>query len=99
VLNAMGGVTRLHAKRVEQAAFVVLKSPDTPSILVETGFISNPQEARRLASREHQQKMARAIFSGVNRHFTQNPPPNTFLAWQKRNARQPVPDTLASADE
>jgi N-acetylmuramoyl-L-alanine amidase len=99
VLSAMGGVTRLHAKRVEQAAFVVLKSPDTPSILVETGFISNPQEARRLASREHQQKMARAIFNGVNKHFSQNPPPNTYLAQVKRNARQPVPDALASAEQ
>lgn len=99
VLNAMGGVTRLHAKRVEQAAFMVLKSPDTPSILVETGFISNPQEAKRLASRDHQQKMARAIFSGVNKHFSQNPPPNTYLAWQKRNAREGGPSTLASADE
>jgi N-acetylmuramoyl-L-alanine amidase len=98
VLNAMGGVTRLHAKRVEQAAFVVLKSPDTPSILVETGFISNPQEARRLASKEHQQKMARAIFNGVNKHFTQNPPPNTYLALVKRNGRQAA-STLASADE
>lgn len=98
VLTAMGGVTRLHAKRVEQAAFMVLKSPDTPSILVETGFISNPQEAKRLASRDHQQKMARAIFSGVNKHFSQNPPPNTYLAWQKRKGREGA-DTLASADE
>ena len=98
VLNAMGGVTRLHAKRVEQAAFVVLKSPDTPSILVETGFISNPQEAKRLASREHQQKIARAIFNGVNRHFSQNPPPNTYLAWVKRNGRASAADTLASAE-
>lgn len=97
VLNAMSGVTRLHAKRVEQAAFVVLKSPDTPSILVETGFISNPQEARRLSSREHQQKMARAIFNGVNKHFSQNPPPNTYLAYAKRNARQAATD-LASAE-
>jgi N-acetylmuramoyl-L-alanine amidase len=99
VLSAMGGVTRLHAKRVEQAAFMVLKSPDTPSILVETGFISNPQEAKRLASRDHQQKMARAIFNGVNKHFSQNPPPNTYLAWQKRKEREGAADTLASAGE
>lgn len=99
VLNAMGGVTRLHAKRVEQAAFVVLKSPDTPSILVETGFVSNPQEARRLASRDHQQKIARAIFTGVDRHFNQNPPPNTYIAWQKRNGRAGADSTLASAEQ
>jgi N-acetylmuramoyl-L-alanine amidase len=99
VLNSLGGVTRLHTNRVEQAAFVVLKSPDTPSILVETGFVSNPQEARRLASSDHQEQIARAIFSGVNRYFSQNPPPNTYLAWVKRNGRPPAAtDSLASAE-
>lgn len=88
VLDSMSMVTRLHTRRVEQAAFVVLKSPDTPSILVETGFISNPREAQRLASRDYQQKMARAIFSGINRHFLQSPPPNTYLAWVKRHGGQ-----------
>lgn len=88
VLSSMSGVTRLHTRRVEQAAFVVLKSPDTPSILVETGFISNPGEARRLASRDYQQQMARAIFNGINRYFSQSPPPNTYLAWVKRNGSQ-----------
>jgi N-acetylmuramoyl-L-alanine amidase len=99
VLNAMGGVAKLHTNRVEQAAFVVLKSPDTPSILVETGFVSNPQEARRLASSDYQQKIAQAIFKGVNRHFSQNPPPNTYLAWLKRNGK-PVTaaDALASVE-
>ena len=95
VLDSMSLITRLHTRRVEQAAFVVLKSPDTPSILVETGFISNPREAPRLASRAYQQKMARAIFSGINRHFTQSPPPNTYLAWVKRNGRE---TSLASSD-
>lgn len=87
VLRAMGGITRLHSPRVEQAAFVVLKSPDTPSILVETGFVSNPKEARRLASRDHQQQLARAIFKGVDRYFSRNPPPNTYLAAKRRSAR------------
>ncbi|HSB96692.1 MAG TPA: N-acetylmuramoyl-L-alanine amidase, partial [Spongiibacteraceae bacterium] len=84
----------------EQAAFVVLKSPDTPSILVETGFVSNPQEARRLSSRDYQQQIARAIFNGVNRHFSQNPPPNTYLAWLKRNGKPPAAgaDSLASVE-
>ncbi len=100
VLNSLGGMTKLHTNRVEQAAFVVLKSPDTPSILVETGFISNPQEARRLASRDYQQQVARAIFHGVNRHFSQSPPPNTYLAWVKRNGRPPVQagDALAAVE-
>lgn len=95
VLNSMGGITRLHSKRVEQAAFVVLKSPDTPSILVETGFISNPKEAKRLASRDHQKRVARAIFNGVDRYFSLNPPPNTYLAAKLRRTREG--DALASA--
>jgi len=85
VLNSMSGIARLHSQRVEQAAFVVLKSPDTPSILVETGFVSNPKEAKRLSSAEYQQQIARAIFKGVDRYFRMNPPPNTYLAWAKRN--------------
>lgn len=87
VLHSISGVTRLHSQRVEQAAFVVLKSPDTPSILVETGFVSNPKEARRLGSREYQQQVARAIFNGINRYFSRNPPPNTYLASKRRIAR------------
>lgn len=95
VLRSIGGVTRLHSPHVEQAAFVVLKSPDTPSILVETGFVSNPKEARRLGSREYQQQVARAIFNGVDRYFSRHPPPNTYLAAKRRGAR-PV-DNVASA--
>ena len=64
VLAALKPFNRLHKKRVEQASFIVLKSPDIPSILVETGFISNPGEAARLATRSHQEKLARAIFKG-----------------------------------
>jgi N-acetylmuramoyl-L-alanine amidase len=85
VLSAMSGLTHLHSRRVEQAGFMVLKSPDTPSILVETGFISNPEESRKLASSRYQQQMARSIFSGIHRHFSQSPPPNTYLAWVRRN--------------
>lgn len=83
VLKSIGGIARLHKKQVEQAGFVVLKSPDIPSILVETGFISNPTEAKRLASRSYQQKMARSIFQGVNRYFSSNLPVGTLLAAQK----------------
>lgn len=85
VLTAMGGVNKLHKKRVEQAGFVVLKSPDMPSILVETGFISNPQEARKLGDPGHRRRMAQAIFNGVKRHFAIHPPDGTRIAWQRRN--------------
>ncbi|HEY9446470.1 MAG TPA: N-acetylmuramoyl-L-alanine amidase, partial [Burkholderiales bacterium] len=57
-----------------QAGFAVLKSPDIPSILVETAFISNPDEERRLRSEPYQAKMAEAIFSGIRRYFSRNPP-------------------------
>lgn len=98
ILNAMGNIGRLHSRRVEQAGFMVLKSPDTPSILVETGFISNPGEARLLTSRDYQRQMANAIFNGIHRHYSQNPPPNTYLAWAKRN-RSSSQQALANADE
>lgn len=80
VLAHVGRVAKLHKNRVEQAAFVVLKSPDMPSILVETGFISNPSEARRLSQAEHQSKLARAIANGVTQFMRANPPPGTQLA-------------------
>jgi len=86
VLKSLDGVTRLHKKRVEQAGFVVLKSPDIPSILVETGFISNPKEARRLSQPAYQQKMAKAIFTGVKRYFQHKPPAGTLLAERKRKS-------------
>ncbi len=74
VLNELGGINRLHKGEVEQAGFAVLKSPDIPSILVETAFISNPEEERRLKDDGYQDKMANAIVSGVQRYFAKNPP-------------------------
>ncbi len=84
ILKKLGQVTRLHKPGVEQAAFAVLKSPDIPSILVEAGFISNPQEERNLLSSAHQDKVARAVFDGIDEYFNALPPPGTLLAWQKR---------------
>lgn len=81
VLSNMGGITPLHKRRVEQAGFMVLKSPDIPSILVETGFISNPNEAKKLHSASHQQALARSITTGVKQFFHENPPPGTYVAW------------------
>ncbi len=74
VLGELGGINTLHRGRVEQAGFAVLKSPDTPSILVETAFISNPTEEQRLKDDAYQDKMASAILGGIKRYFAQNPP-------------------------
>jgi N-acetylmuramoyl-L-alanine amidase len=74
VLGHLGEINDLHKGAVEQAGFAVLKSPDIPSILVETAFISNPEEERRLNDDEYQTKMATAIVSGIKRYFASNPP-------------------------
>ena len=74
VLSQLGEINTLHKPHVEQASFAVLKSPDIPSILVETAFISNPDEEKRLKDDAYQNKMAEAIFSGIKRYFSKNPP-------------------------
>lgn len=73
VLNELGDINDLHRGRVEQAGFAVLKSPEIPSILVETAFISNPGEERRLNDKGYQMKLATAILGGIKRYFAQNP--------------------------
>lgn len=84
VLNRLGKINKLHKRTVEQAAFAVLKSPDIPSLLIETGYISNPGEARKLATSSHQRRLARAIFDGVRVSLRENPPTGTYLAWVKQ---------------
>ena len=74
VLGELGAINQLHNGSVEQAGFAVLKSPDIPSILVETAFISNPEEERRLTDDAYQDKMAAAILGGIKRYFAKNPP-------------------------
>jgi len=74
VLDQIGGINTLHKARVEQAGFAVLKAPDIPSILVETAFISNPQEEKRLKRGDYQEQMALAIVEGIKRYFANNPP-------------------------
>ena len=74
VLQEIGGINGLHKPRVEQAGFAVLKAPDIPSILVETAFISNPQEEERLRDEAYQQQMAEALIAGIRRYFKANPP-------------------------
>jgi len=73
VLAQLGNINDLHKDEVEQAGFAVLKAPDIPSILVETAFISNPQEEKRLREDGYQDKMAEAIYRGIQRYFSKNP--------------------------
>jgi len=82
VLNSINSVALLHKRHVEQAGFMVLKSPDVPSILVETGFISNPDESRKLSSPGYRRQMAHAVFAGVRTYFNQHPPAGSQLAAQ-----------------
>jgi N-acetylmuramoyl-L-alanine amidase len=74
VLTALGDVNTLHKPQVEQAGFAVLRAPDIPSILVETAFISNPEEEARLNDEAYQEKMADAILRGIQRYLASNPP-------------------------
>ncbi|WP_296229321.1 N-acetylmuramoyl-L-alanine amidase [Ralstonia sp. UBA689] len=74
VLDQIGGINRLHKGQVEQAGFAVLKAPDIPSILVETAFISNPEEEAKLNDLGHQNQLADAILRGIRAYFAKNPP-------------------------
>jgi len=74
VLQRLGSVNTLHKANVEQASFAVLKAPDVPSILVETAFISNPQEEKRLNDEAYQDKLARAILEGIKEYIARHPP-------------------------
>lgn len=82
VLSSLGGIAHLHKRHVEQAGFMVLKSPDVPSILVETGFISNPDESRKLATQAYRKQMASSVFKGIRQYFYQHPPAGTYVAAQ-----------------
>ncbi len=90
VLGSLAGITTLHQKRVEQAGFAVLKSPDVPSILVETGFISNARDSQRLVTARHQQAVANGLFEGLQRYFEKNPPIDSYLAWQQEQRKAQV---------
>ena len=85
VLKSLGRVGKRHKRRVEQAGFLVLKSPDIPSILIETGFLTNPSDAKRLSNPKHQEKVAGAILEGILRHFDRSPPPGTVFAAAQRH--------------
>ncbi len=93
-LYRIGNITN---RGVKHAGFIVLKSPDIPSLLVETAFISNPTEEARLLDPKHQQKLAEAIHQGVKAYFYSNPPPGTIVA--ELRARQSTPTVVARSGE
>lgn len=95
VLLALAKIGPLHKRDVQRANFVVLRSPDVPSILVETAFITNPTEERRLADRGEQKKLADAILDGVRDYFNAAPPAGTWFA----ENRQPVKEHIVSRGE
>ena len=80
VLGELKDLGRVHKSQVQQAGFMVLKAPDVPSLLVETAFISNPSEERQLRDPSHQQRLAKAMMSGIRAYFRSNPPPGTLMA-------------------
>jgi N-acetylmuramoyl-L-alanine amidase len=85
MLAELDSVGQIRRRRIEQAGFAVLKSPDIPSVLVETAFISNPTEEKRLRTPAHQQKLAEALRNGVVRYFRGHAPPGTWLAQARDN--------------
>lgn len=97
VLGQLKQLGKTHKRKVQQAGFVVLKSPDIPSMLVEMAFISNPAEERRLKNPKEQRKMARALLKGISDYFQYQPPPDTLLAAQQ-NRKAPKKHTISRGD-
>lgn len=87
VLKELGQINKLHKKDVEQAGFAVLKALDMPSLLVEAGFISNPQEEARLKNPAFQRQVAQSLATAIKAYFKANPPPNSYLAQQKKSTQ------------
>ncbi len=98
ILASLDGVTRLRRDKVQQASLQVLNSPDIPSILIETGYLTNPAEARRLNSASFQERLAAAIAQGVMSYFYSAPPDGTLVAWQKSNGIVPGSYTVRRFD-
>ena len=98
ILNAVGGITRLRKTKVQQASLEVLKSPDIPSLLIETGYLTNPEEARRLNTSAFQQQLAGGIGRGVMDYFYAAPPEGSLVAWQKANGVLPATYTVKRGD-
>lgn len=98
ILDSLAGVTRIRKTKVQQASLQVLNSPDIPSILIETGYLTNPEEAQRLSNRNFQERMALAIADGVANYFYEAPPDGTLVAWQKANGVIPTSYTVKRGD-
>jgi N-acetylmuramoyl-L-alanine amidase len=94
ILGHMGSFARLHKKSVEQAAFVVLKSPDMPALLVETGFISNPEEEAKLITAAYQRKMAGAILAGIKEYFSKHPPTSAPQPVLRQATQEELPEPV-----
>lgn len=101
VLAALKQIEKPHKKYVERANFVVLRSPDVPSMLIETAYISNPEEEKRLKTKDFQQKLANSIKDGIKSYFYQSPPPNTWIANHVKSTKHTVAsgDTLGAIAE
>ncbi|MCU7866108.1 MAG: N-acetylmuramoyl-L-alanine amidase, partial [Candidatus Thiodiazotropha sp. (ex Lucinoma borealis)] len=97
VLSQLKGLGKTHKRKVQQAGFVVLKSPDIPSMLVETAFISNPDEERRLRDTGHQKKVAKALMKGIRAYFKFQPPPGSWLA-ANQASKAPRKHVISSGD-
>lgn len=98
IIQSLGSVIHMRRTNVEQAAFVVLKSPDIPSLLVEAGYITNPTDARNLASASYRRSFANALVDGITRYFWDSPPRGTQIAWQKANGGAPQEYRVVSGD-
>ncbi|MEX2367345.1 MAG: N-acetylmuramoyl-L-alanine amidase [Pseudohongiellaceae bacterium] len=98
IIAALGNVTRMRRTNVEQAAFVVLKSLDIPSLLVEAGYVTNPTDARNLNSSAHRSRFAQALVDGITAYFYETPPRGTLIAWQKNNGTPPSRYRVVSGD-
>ncbi len=98
VIESMAKVTHMRRRNVEQAAFVVLKSADIPSLLIETGYVTNPTDAKNLASPDHQRKLAQSIVEGITRYFHDKPPRGSWVYWAKQNNGLTSKYTVARGD-
>ena len=98
ILNSLNKVTRLRRREVQQASFQVLNSPDIPSILIETGYLTNPDEARRLISSSFQRSIAQAIAQGITNYFVELSPDGTLVAWQNKNGLSPMTYIVENGD-
>lgn len=98
ILESLDGVARLRKDKVQQASLQVLNSPDIPSMLIETGYLTNPDDARQLNNPAFQKRMANAMAKGVMTYFYDSPPEGSLVAWQKANGVVPGSYTVKRGD-